>query len=460
MISPLNDSQPTVLASPTSLPPGWTEATLGELFRWGSGGTPLSTNPSFYDGDIPWAIIGDLNDGVVNSTQRTISKLGLENSSAKLVEAGTVLIAMYGSIGKLGLAGIPMATNQAIAFTKPDHLEARFLFWFLRSIRDDLFHLGKGGTQRNISQTVLKSIRMPVPPLAEQRRIVAEIETQFTRLDAAVAALERARANLKRYRAAVLETCVSGPWPTAPLAEVSVIQGGIQKQPKRAPVSNAYPFLRVANVHRGRLDLADVHQVELFAGELERLRLEKDDLLVVEGNGSQSEIGRMAIWDGSIQDCVHQNHLIRIRLNEELQSEFVEAYWNSPSGQRAVQSVASSTSGLYTLSVRKIGQLTVPIPPLDSQKTACKEIARQVSVVDELAATAQENGTRVERLRQSILQKAFAGELVPHCPDDEAASVLVRRIREERKIISSTKKQATTQPRRKSMKLEAQRVLL
>ena len=173
------------------LPLGWAMSTLGEIFRWGSAGTPPVRYRSL-SRDIPWAIIGDLTDGVVNQTHRTISRLGLENSSAKMIEPGSVLIAMYGSIGKLGLTGIPMATNQAIAFTKPDPIDARFLFWYLRSIRDDLMRLGKGGTQLNISQTVLKAVPFPVAPLAEQHRIVAEIETQFTRLDAAVGALERA----------------------------------------------------------------------------------------------------------------------------------------------------------------------------------------------------------------------------------------------------------------------------
>ncbi len=93
--------------------------TLGEVGRWGSGGTPTKSNPAYYGGSIPWLVIGDLNDGVVTTAETYITQAGLNNSSAKTVEAGTVLIAMYGSIGKMGIAGFRCATNQAIAQCVP-----------------------------------------------------------------------------------------------------------------------------------------------------------------------------------------------------------------------------------------------------------------------------------------------------------------------------------------------------
>ena len=165
---------------------------------------------SYYGGDIPWLVIGDLNDSVVRESQTKITESGLANSSAKWVNPNSVLIAMYGSIGKLGLAAVPVTTNQAIAFAYPNEILPRYLFWYLRYQRSDLYALGKGGTQRNISQTVLKAFQFPVAPLPEQHRIVEAIETQFTRLDAAVAALERVKANLKRYRASVLKAACEG----------------------------------------------------------------------------------------------------------------------------------------------------------------------------------------------------------------------------------------------------------
>lgn len=326
----------------------------------------------------------------------------------------------------------------SVCFLRPMEgmLDSKFLRYFLLSPFGYRSLTGQmSGTA--IKRIVLHRIRdLPIPlaPLPEQRRIVAEIETQLSRLDAAVAALGRARANLRRYRAAVLAEAVSGGWGEQPLGSIAEIQGGIQKQPKRAPVHNAYPFLRVANVLRGRLDLTDVHRIELFDGELDRLRLRAGDLLIVEGNGSPSEIGRLAIWDGSIADCVHQNHLIRVRPSEGLTPKFAAIYWNSPVGQRRVQDVASSTTGLYTLSVRKISSLPIPVPPLEEQSAIVAEVERRLSVVEASEAAIAANLARAEKLRQAVLRKAFAGELVAQDPSDEPAAALLERIKKERAV--------------------------
>jgi type I restriction enzyme S subunit len=156
----------------------WQRLTLDQVGEWGSGGTPSKSHPEYYaGGTIPWLVIGDLNDGVVQSAATCISDLGLRNSSAKIVEPGTVLVAMYGSIGKLGVAGLRCATNQAIAFCRPnaDVVTGDFLFLFLRSIRASLLQRGQGLAQQNISQKILRNIEISVPPLAEQARIVARV---------------------------------------------------------------------------------------------------------------------------------------------------------------------------------------------------------------------------------------------------------------------------------------------
>ena len=196
--------------------------------------------------------------------------------------------------------------------------------------------------------------------------------------------------------------------------------------------------IRVANVLRGALDLEEVHQIELFDGELDKLRLVSGDLLIVEGNGSPSQIGRMAIWQGEIEDCVHQNHIIRARLFWGLCPQYVESYWNSPVGASEVSKVASSTSGLYTLSVSKVSGLLVPLPPLAEQNRIVAEVERRLSVIQKAAATVEASLVRAERLRQSILKQAFSGKLVSQDPDDEPASVLLERIRAEREAEAQT----------------------
>ena len=353
--------------------------------------------------------------------------------------------------------------------------------------------LGRGTTISGVTKRQLRELPVLLPPLADQHRIVAEIEKHFTRLDAAVAALKRAQANLKRYRAGVLKAACEGNlvpteaelaraegrdyepagrllerilterrarwqsgekrrrnykepappdtsslpdlpegWVWATVEQVSEVQGGIQKQPKRAPRDNAFPYLRVANVLRGNLDLQEVHRIELFPRELEKLRLVPGDLLIVEGNGSPSQIGRMAIWKGEVAVCVHQNHIIRARPYSGCISRFVESYWNSPDGASRVLGVASSTSGLYTLSARKVSDLPIPLPPVAEQRRIVAEVERRLSVIQQAETAVEGSLTRAGRLRQSILKQAFSGRLVPQDPNDEPASLLLERIRAQR----------------------------
>jgi type I restriction enzyme S subunit len=278
----------------------------------------------------------------------------------------------------------------------------------------------------------LEAVNIPIPPSEEQRRIVAEIEGQFTRLGAGIEYLVQAEARLQRLADASVESEMRLDFPRRRMGEICDVKGGIQKQPKRRPVSSAYPFLRVANVLRNTLVLDDIHLIELFPGELERLCLAKGDLLIVEGNGSPNEIGRMAIWDGSIDPCVHQNHIIRARVRSEAIPYFIASYWNSPSGRRSVASVASSTSGLHTLSVSKIQSILVPVPPLSVQRAIVERIQHTVSFTDRAVEDCRSLSARAVRLRQAILKKAFEGKLVPQDPNDEPASVLLDRIRAAR----------------------------
>lgn len=178
--------------APWELPSQWTWMTLGDVGRWGSGGTPKAGTKEFYGGPIPWAVIGDLNDAVVSQTSSSITELGLDKSSAKKVPAGTLLVAMYGSIGKLGIAGTEMATNQAIAHVIPSPgIEMRYLYWWLFLQRDSLLAAGQGGTQKNISQSILKAWPVPVAPQDDQRRLVAEIDRRMTLVQAAESGISR-----------------------------------------------------------------------------------------------------------------------------------------------------------------------------------------------------------------------------------------------------------------------------
>jgi type I restriction enzyme, S subunit len=372
-------------------------------------------------------------------------------------------------------------------------LEPFVLYWLLSP--DGREHVVRAASSTSglhtLSLSKVASLPAPLAPLPEQHRIVEAIESYFTRLDDAVATLERVERNLKRYRASVLKAAVEGRlvpteaevaraegrdyepasvllerilaerrrrwhkagargsydepvapdtidlpelptgWCWASIDQIGDVSGGLTKNAGRAAHDRMAPYLRVANVYADELRLDDVSEIGIRDSEMAKLLLRKGDLLVVEGNGSIEQIGRVALWDGSIDGCVHQNHLIKIRFWLVSMAGWALRWLLSPSGRREIQRAASSTSGLHTLSISKVARLPIPLCPLAEQARITSEVEELVSIGPSCSTIAQHSQKRAGRLRQSILKWAFEGRLADQDPSDEPASVLFERIRSE-----------------------------
>lgn len=392
----------------------WTIKKMPEVVKWGSGGTPKATVKEYYEnGNIPWLIIGDLNDEIVLKSESKITKLGLENSSAKMLSKGTLLVAMYGSIGKLGITGIECCTNQAIAFAKELHgVTTKFMYYQMKLLKPKLISMGKGGTQKNISQTVLNSLDVIVPPIEEQQHIITKIEELFLKLDKGVEELNKTKEQLKIYRQAVLKEAFEGIKSYKKISDLFDVTGGLTKNSKRNELSLRWKYLRVANVFFNYIDTTEIKSIGVKLEEIEKTLLKRNDLLFVEGNGSKDQIGRVAIWNNEIENCLHQNHIIKARPMEQVLSKFALYYLMSTYGRKQITQIASSTSGLYTLSTNKIKNLSVPICDIKQQEKVICDIEERLSVCDKIEQTVNESLQKAESLRQSILKQAFEGKLV------------------------------------------------
>jgi type I restriction enzyme S subunit len=246
----------------------------------------------------------------------------------------------------------------------------------------------------------------------------------------------------------IAELNIPLPWAVTYLGNITNAQGGIQKTPKRQPTKNPYPYLRVANVYRGYLNLDVIEYFEIFdSKELDKWKLKKGDLLVVEGNGSPTEIGRCALWNEEIPNCVHQNHIIRMRPLLNIDSSFLLTYLNAPQGREVMMQLSSSTSGLHTLSVGKLNNIVIPLPPLAEQEEIVRRVEALFQKCDQIEARYQKAKAYTDKLTQAILAKAFRGELVPQDPNDEPAEVLLERIKAEKAATAKPKK--TTKKRGK-----------
>lgn len=172
-LPPITDDE-----KPFEIPASWKWVKLGEIGSWASGATPSRSNPDYYNGTIPWLKTGDLNDSYITDTSECITELALFKTSVRLNPIGSVLIAMYGAtIGKIGILKIDATTNQACCACIPlDGILNKYIFYFLLGYRQNFIKMGAGGAQPNISKEKIINTSFPLPPLAEQKRIVAKIE--------------------------------------------------------------------------------------------------------------------------------------------------------------------------------------------------------------------------------------------------------------------------------------------
>ena len=197
---------------PFEVPDNWVWTTLGSIGTWQAGGTPSRSNKSYYGGNIPWLKTGDLNDGLITNIPESITEEAVANSSAKINPTGSVLIAMYGAtIGKLGILTFPATTNQACcACIEYFAITQHYLFYFLLSHRDIFIAKGGGGAQPNISKEIIVNTAIPLPPLAEQERIVTEIERWLTLIDQIEQDKTDLQIVIKQAKSKILDLAIHG----------------------------------------------------------------------------------------------------------------------------------------------------------------------------------------------------------------------------------------------------------
>jgi type I restriction enzyme S subunit len=187
----------------------WRRTRLGELAEMRSGGTPPSTNQAFYDGDIPWVSISDMTKRgkFISMTDRNLSTTGLNNSAAQMFPAGTVLYAMYASLGECSIAGVPLCSSQAIlGIEVKSSLDSEFLYYFLTSIRARVRTMGQQGTQANLNKGMVQGFQVSLPPRPEQTAIAAILSD----MDEEIAALEAKLAKARRIKQGMMQELLTG----------------------------------------------------------------------------------------------------------------------------------------------------------------------------------------------------------------------------------------------------------
>ena len=387
----------------------WIIKKMPEVVKWGSGGTPKATVKEYYEnGDIPWLIIGDLNDEIVITSKTKITKLGLENSSAKMISKGTLLVAMYGSIGKLGITGIECCTNQAIAYAKELHgVTTKFMYYQMKLLKPNLISMGKGGTQKNISQTVLNSLDVIVPPIEEQQCIVAKIEELFSKLDKGVEELKKIKEQLKIYRQAVLKEAFKKCDAEKRVVEVCehVTDGDHMPPPK---ADKGIPFIMISNIKNNTIDFENTNFVqEGYYNNIGNKRTPQigDVLYTVTGS-----YGIPVLIDFNKKFCF-QRHIALLRPNNLVEQKFLYYAMQTPDVYQQATKRATGTAQ-KTVGLAVLRDIKIPYISKELQRNIVCDVESKLSVCDKIEQTVSESLQKAESLRQSILKQAFEGKLV------------------------------------------------
>ncbi|UAD92109.1 restriction endonuclease subunit S [Xanthomonas oryzae pv. oryzae] len=375
---------------------------------------------------------------------RLLSKEDFELEDRRTnISPDDVLLTIVGALGRSAVVpseSPEFTVQRSVAVLKTKHLEPNYLRFLLESPIAQRFFQdnAKGTAQKGIYLKALGSMPIVVAPLAEQKRIAQKLDALLAQVDTLKARIDAIPGLLKRFRQGVLASAITGSLTgvaltaTIQLSEVGEITGGITKNAKRTSFKLSVPYLRVANVQAGYLDLTEVHDIGVSPAEAKKTALTRGDILIVEGNGSLEHIGRAATWRGEIDGCCHQNHLIRWRSNGAALPEFVMIYLSSPQGRSDLMKVAKSTTGLHTLSISKISSVRLPVADMEQQQAIVRRVEQLFAYADQLEAKVAAAQQRIDALTQSLLAKAFRGELVPQDPSDEPASALLDRIRAQR----------------------------
>ena len=275
-------------------------------------------------------------------------------------------------------------------------------------------HMTGSAGQKRVPPKFIAGTVIPVPSVDEQRRIVFRIEEMFSELDNSVSTLQKTKEQLAVYR----QASITSAYPmmteenTKKLSEISDITGGITKGRDLKQAETIYlPYLRVANVQNGFLDLTEIKEIELKVDEKEKYLLKKGDVLYTEG-GDRDKLGRGTVWNEEIPDCVHQNHVFRARVDKSIAIPEYVAYWSMGSYARTYFfRKGKQTVNLASINKTVLSNLELPIPDLGTQEKILAEIESRLSVCDSIEHTVDAALQQAEAMRQSILKQAFEGRL-------------------------------------------------
>lgn len=333
------------------------------------------------------------------------------------------------------LQGILCGYHLAQIRPNPDMVDGKYLFraFCSRGINDQFRVAATGITRFGLGKYWLDNGLFVVPPVNEQHTIAAFLDRETARIDALIEKKQRQIELLQEKRAAFISQAVTkglnpnvkmkdsgiewlgevpGHWKIKRLRFVSILQTGVtlgKKYEDRQLVSR--PYIRVANVQDGYLDLETVTNIEMPPEDAERYELQHGDVLMTEG-GDFDKLGRGYVWENQIPGCLHQNHIFAVRPNKtELAPHFLAAVLTSSHGKNYFTSTSQQTTNLATTNSTKLRSFPVPLPPFDEQEMILEQLRRVTDQLDGLIIKVNSSIEKLREYRTAIISAAVTGKI-------------------------------------------------
>ncbi|MFC3995197.1 restriction endonuclease subunit S [Nocardiopsis sediminis] len=422
------------------LPEGWTIARLSELGQFYGGATPSKAKPEFWaGGDIPWVSPKDMRQEILDTVQDRITHKALESSPVRLIPTNSVaFVVRSGVLEKrfpVGLTVNDVTLNQDMKAIHPNEaVDARWLAWGLRWMEQSILHDCRkaGTTVASIETSRLMSVHLPLPPLAEQRRIISTLETELTRLKSAQALLDksliRAGRLVERFTDTELDSFSSEK--VTPLKE-------LLREPLRnghsAPAARegGIRTLTLTAITKGVFSDTHTKMTSTPPRKASGLWLEPGDIFIQRSN-TPDLVGTSAVYQGPSGWAIFPDLLVRVRISDHLDPRFVLAVLKSTRVRAHFKDSAKGLSGsMPKIDQRTIEEVLIPVPDIKTQRDTADRIdeySRSVTIISKEVEKARE---RTGHLRRALLTAAFNGKLAPQDPADEPASLLLDRIRDD-----------------------------
>lgn len=430
------------------LPKKWSEANFEDIVVFSKGKKPsLFKQP--VEGSVPYLDI----EGFEKKTVRQYSY----PEESTIIDKKSLAMVWDGARSGLVFKGQDGALGSTIMKITPFVVESDYLYYFLLLKNDFIQKNTKGTGIPHVNPEILGKLKVPLPPLKEQLHIVEKIEELFSELDNGISRLKDIQTQLNIYQHAVLHWSFNKvnveDKKFVMLNEICTINGGVTKGKNLAGKEIIeLPYLRVANVQDGYLDLNEIKTIKVIPTDKEKYRLIYGDILYTEG-GDRDKLGRGTVWHEEIKDCIHQNHIFRARLiSSDFDPTYISYYSRTKAAKKYFYENGKQTTNLASINISILSNLPIPICPIEDQLKIVDTIDTHLSIYDYTIKSIRLAIRDILFLKQSILLKAFSGDLTPQYVNEKPVNELLEDIyHEKEKYHANFKESRKQQPKKKKM---------